>query len=162
MYRDMCVAVVVPAHNEELLVGTVVATAPELVDHIIVVDDASSDATSEAARKVDDPRLEVHRIHVRLDVRDETRAFAMLDAQDGMRAEILHRRNRPQAFALAVAHRKAEQVGPIHFVVACGRQRGSRDADVAGGVRGRGAPDRRRGRSDDPHPRAHAGRHAVV
>src|SRR6187551_2760949 len=58
----MRVAVVVPAHNEELLVGTVVETAPDLVDHIIVVDDASSDATSEAARKVDDPRLEVHRL----------------------------------------------------------------------------------------------------
>src|SRR5690349_21543129 len=62
MYRDLCVAVVVPAHNEELLVGTVVATAPELVDHIIVVDDASSDATSAAAEKVGDPRLEVHRL----------------------------------------------------------------------------------------------------
>ena len=64
MYRDLRVAVVVPAHNEELLVGSVVTTAPELVDHVIVVDDASSDATSEAAKAVDDPRLEVHRLPV--------------------------------------------------------------------------------------------------
>ena len=32
----------------------------------------------------------------------------------------------------------------------------------AGGVRGRGAADRGRGRLDDPHPRAHARRRAVV
>jgi glycosyltransferase involved in cell wall biosynthesis len=54
--------VVVPAHNEELLVGTVVDTTPELVDHIIVVDDASTDATSSAAEKVGSPRTEVHRL----------------------------------------------------------------------------------------------------
>ena len=62
MYRDVCVAVVVPAHNEELLVGTVIKTMPDLVDHVIVVDDASSDATSEAARAMGDPRVEVHRL----------------------------------------------------------------------------------------------------
>jgi glycosyltransferase involved in cell wall biosynthesis len=62
LYRDMCIAVVVPAHNEELLVGTVVATAPAFVDHVIVVDDASSDSTSTAAKEVGDPRLEVHRL----------------------------------------------------------------------------------------------------
>ena len=50
MYRDMRVAVVVPAHNEELLVGTVIATAPDLVDHVIVVDDASTDGTFQAAK----------------------------------------------------------------------------------------------------------------
>jgi glycosyltransferase involved in cell wall biosynthesis len=58
----MRVAVVVPAHNEERLIGTVVTTAPELVDHIIVVDDASSDSTSDAARSVADDRTEVHRL----------------------------------------------------------------------------------------------------
>jgi glycosyltransferase involved in cell wall biosynthesis len=62
MYRDMTVAVVVPAHNEERLVGRVVATSPDLVDHVIVVDDASTDSTSQAAKAVDDPRLEVVRL----------------------------------------------------------------------------------------------------
>jgi glycosyltransferase involved in cell wall biosynthesis len=62
MYRDMRVAVVVPAHNEERLVGSVVSTSPPLVDLIIVVDDASTDGTSEAARAVGDPRTEVLRL----------------------------------------------------------------------------------------------------
>jgi glycosyltransferase involved in cell wall biosynthesis len=59
MYRDLRVAVVVPAHNEERLVARVVTTAPPLVDSIVVVDDASTDATAEAARGTDDPRLEI-------------------------------------------------------------------------------------------------------
>ena len=59
MYRDLRVAVVVPAHNEERLVATVVTTAPPLVDHVLVVDDASTDQTVQAAREIRDPRLEV-------------------------------------------------------------------------------------------------------
>ena len=59
MYRDLRVAVVVPAYNEERLVGTVIRTMPDLVDHIIVVDDASPDGTAEAARAVGDPRAVV-------------------------------------------------------------------------------------------------------
>jgi len=39
------VSVVVPAHNEELLIERVVDSIPAFVDHIIVVDDASSDST---------------------------------------------------------------------------------------------------------------------
>jgi glycosyltransferase involved in cell wall biosynthesis len=57
MYRDLRVAIVVPAHNEERLVGRVIETAPEIVDHVVVVDDASSDGTSTAATAVGDPRL---------------------------------------------------------------------------------------------------------
>lgn len=59
MYRDMRVAVVVPAHNECRLIGRVVTTSPQLVDHVIVVDDASTDATADAARDTADARLEV-------------------------------------------------------------------------------------------------------
>jgi glycosyltransferase involved in cell wall biosynthesis len=62
VYKDLCVAIVVPAHNEEKLIGTVVRTAPELVDHIIVVDDASTDDTSGAAVVAGDDRLEVLRL----------------------------------------------------------------------------------------------------
>jgi glycosyltransferase involved in cell wall biosynthesis len=41
------VGVVVPAYNEERQIGKVLETMPDFVDHIIVVDDRSSDATLE-------------------------------------------------------------------------------------------------------------------
>jgi glycosyltransferase involved in cell wall biosynthesis len=59
VYRGLTVAVVVPAHNEELLIGQTVRTMPDLVDHVIVVDDASKDGTAEAAKAVGDPRTQV-------------------------------------------------------------------------------------------------------
>lgn len=62
MYRDHRVAVVVPAHNEERLIGRVIETAPDLVDLILIIDDASSDRTGEVAAAVGDPRVEVHRL----------------------------------------------------------------------------------------------------
>lgn len=46
MYKDKRVAVVVPCHNEELLIGRVISTMPDCVDAIIIVDDASTDRTS--------------------------------------------------------------------------------------------------------------------
>jgi glycosyltransferase involved in cell wall biosynthesis len=53
------VAVVVPAHDEEGLIGGTLATIPEFVDRIYVVDDFSQDATAERAREAGDPRVEV-------------------------------------------------------------------------------------------------------
>jgi glycosyltransferase involved in cell wall biosynthesis len=61
MYRGLRVAVVVPAYNEEALIGTVIRTMPELVDQIVVVDDCSSDGTAEAATTVGDARVTVLR-----------------------------------------------------------------------------------------------------
>jgi len=51
MYHDYTIAVVVPAYNEESLIGRVIETLPEWVDHIIVVDDASRDGTAEVVRR---------------------------------------------------------------------------------------------------------------
>jgi glycosyltransferase involved in cell wall biosynthesis len=45
LYKDRCVTVVVPAYNEERLIMTVIETMPRFVDHIVVVDDASTDQT---------------------------------------------------------------------------------------------------------------------
>ena len=45
MYRDCTIAVVVPAYNEETLIGRVIETMPDWVDRIVVVDDASKDGT---------------------------------------------------------------------------------------------------------------------
>ena len=53
------VAVVVPAFDEERLIGTTLSGIPDFVDRIIVVDDASRDGTADAARATDDERVEV-------------------------------------------------------------------------------------------------------
>ncbi len=45
MYEGKTVAVVVPAHNEEKLIGQVLETMPDFVDLVIVVDDTSTDQT---------------------------------------------------------------------------------------------------------------------
>lgn len=46
-----------PAYNEAPQVGGVITTMPEYVDDIVVVDDCSSDGTSEAALAPNDPRV---------------------------------------------------------------------------------------------------------
>jgi glycosyltransferase involved in cell wall biosynthesis len=53
------VGVVVPAYDEEALIGATLEGIPQLVDRIIVVDDGSTDATTERARNLGDPRVEV-------------------------------------------------------------------------------------------------------
>ena len=45
MYLEKTIAVVVPAYNEEKLVGKTITTIPDFVDKIIVVNDASVDNT---------------------------------------------------------------------------------------------------------------------
>ena len=47
MYREKTIAVIVPAYNEEKLIGKVIETIPTFVDCIVVVDDASQDRTGE-------------------------------------------------------------------------------------------------------------------
>ena len=50
MYKDKRVCVVVPSYNEEKLIGKVIDTMPDYVDKIIVVDDKSTDKTSEIVK----------------------------------------------------------------------------------------------------------------
>ena len=61
MYKGHRITTVVPARNEARHIGRVMQTMPELVDHVIVVDDASQDGTSDAALACGDPRLIVLR-----------------------------------------------------------------------------------------------------
>jgi glycosyltransferase involved in cell wall biosynthesis len=53
VYEGKTVAVVVPAYNEEALVGSTVSGIPGFADRIFVVDDGSTDATSERAQSAD-------------------------------------------------------------------------------------------------------------
>ena len=59
MLEGKTVAVVVPAYDEETLVGTTIQGVPGFVDRIFVVDDASRDGTAAAARAAGDGRVEV-------------------------------------------------------------------------------------------------------
>jgi glycosyltransferase involved in cell wall biosynthesis len=49
VYRELRIAVVIPAFNERGKIADTVATVPDLVDHIIVIDDASQDDTARQA-----------------------------------------------------------------------------------------------------------------
>src|SRR5919197_2275571 len=61
MFEAKRVAVVVPAHDEGRLVVERLGRIPPFVDRIYVVDDASSDGTSQAASGNGDERVEVVR-----------------------------------------------------------------------------------------------------
>ncbi len=50
MYKEKSICVVVPAYNEEKLIGKVIQTVPTYVDKIVVVDDKSKDRTAEIVR----------------------------------------------------------------------------------------------------------------
>ena len=59
MLEGKRVAVVVPAHNEEKLIGETVGSIPAFDDRIYVVDDRSTDGTVAAVRAIEDPRVEL-------------------------------------------------------------------------------------------------------
>lgn len=92
MYKGLSIAVVVPAHDEEALIAKTVTSIPAFVDHVIVVDDASSDATSEKAAATGDPRMEV----------------------------IRHEENRGVGGAILTGHRRAIDIGADVAVVMAG------------------------------------------
>lgn len=61
MYEGRRVAAVVPAYNESAHIADVIRAMPQYVDLIIVVDDASTDATAQKAEAAADPRVQVVR-----------------------------------------------------------------------------------------------------
>ena len=67
MHRGNKIALTIPAHNEERLIGPTLEGVPETVDRIYVVDDGSTDKTREIVQKYAaiDPRVEllVHEVN---------------------------------------------------------------------------------------------------
>lgn len=59
MYKDLRVAVVVPAYKEQAHIARVIQTMPEIVDHVIVVEDASPDETYARAVEAATSKTEV-------------------------------------------------------------------------------------------------------
>ena len=95
MWLESRVVVVVPAWDEAPRIARVVSGLPPWVDSVIVVDDASADGTADAARRIDDRRVEV----------------------------VVHERNRGVGAAIATGYRRAAAVpgGPRDaFVVMAG------------------------------------------
>jgi len=70
MYKSRKIAVVVPSHNEETQIGRVVKTMPDIVDRIIIVNDASRDRTVDVVRSLipDHPRIELIDLQVNVGV----------------------------------------------------------------------------------------------
>ena len=92
MFRELRVAVVIPAFNEELNVARTVRDVPASVDHVLVVDDASHDATFLEASRLRRRGLEVLR----------------------------HPRNRGVGAAIATGYRRALELGVDAAVVMAG------------------------------------------
>ena len=55
------VTVVIPAYDEARLISRTLASVPPLVDHVVVVDDASTDETVARVDATEDPRVELVR-----------------------------------------------------------------------------------------------------
>ncbi len=61
MFADQKIAIVVPAFNESKLIVSAVSKLPDFVDHIFIIDDASTDGTSEAPALIENPKVTVIR-----------------------------------------------------------------------------------------------------
>ena len=92
MFRELRVAVVIPAFNEELNVARTVRDVPAWVDHVLVVDDASHDRTFLEASRLRRRGLEV----------------------------LQHPRNRGVGAAIATGYRRALELGVDAAVVMAG------------------------------------------
>lgn len=100
MYRGLRAAVVVPAFNEEANLAATIASIPAYIDHVLVVDDGSHDATAAIAEQAGHPAIEVVR----------------------------HRHNRGVGAAVVSGYRRALQLGcDVTLVMAGDGQMDPRD-----------------------------------
>lgn len=93
MFEEHLVSVVIPAHNEELLIERVVNGIPGFVDYIIVVDDESKDKTAER--------------------------LAELKGKHGDRLVVIrHPQNRGVGGAIVTGYEEALRIAPTRHLVA--------------------------------------------
>ena len=61
MYREKKISLVIPAYNEERLIGPTLDSIPELFDKVYVIDDCSTDNMAQVVRDraIKDPRIEL-------------------------------------------------------------------------------------------------------
>lgn len=59
MFEGRSVAVVIPAFNEERHIADTIIGVPEFVDHVVVIDDRSTDRTAEIVAELADDRIEL-------------------------------------------------------------------------------------------------------
>lgn len=97
VYRELRVAVVIPAFNERSKIADTVATVPELADHILVVDDASRDDTAHVAHVAAQGRGQPANVEV-----------------------IRHATNRGVGGAIITGYRRAIEIGADVAVVMAG------------------------------------------
>jgi glycosyltransferase involved in cell wall biosynthesis len=97
MYRDLAIAVVIPAYNERRAIAGTVATVPAFADHVLVVDDASTDDTAACAAGAAARRAEPARVEV-----------------------LRHAANRGVGGAIATGYRRALELGADAAVVMAG------------------------------------------
>jgi glycosyltransferase involved in cell wall biosynthesis len=60
MYKEHKIGVVIPAHNEENHIKDTIETLPDFVDKIYVIDDGSTDKTSEIVKTLTEQNLRIH------------------------------------------------------------------------------------------------------
>lgn len=98
MYDECLVSVVIPAYNEEGLVGNVIGELPRFVDWAFVVDDASTDGTWE----------EIRRSANAVNGSQDARAIADGGSAEGLRiVPIRHESNAGRGAAVKTGYRKA-------------------------------------------------------
>jgi glycosyltransferase involved in cell wall biosynthesis len=97
MYRHLRVAVVIPAFNESRKIAATVASVPGIADHVIVIDDASTDDTSAQAEAAALRRSAPERVEV-----------------------VRHAQNRGVGGAIATGYRRALELAADVAVVMAG------------------------------------------
>lgn len=59
MLKNKKIAVVVPAYNEELLIKETISSIPEYIDEIVVIDDNSTDNTTNVVNQLNNPKVKL-------------------------------------------------------------------------------------------------------